>query len=199
MSLLRLTIPVAVALTLGGCSISSLLGGGGKGPSSLMTLTPTAPEVTTLSRTASAGQAVTITDPTIDKDLRTVRVAVQVGQVVQYVPDLTMVDTPNRLFQQLVAETVRRTTNRVVLDPDQSSLDPGMRVTGKLQRFGYDASTGMVVVQYDGALSTDGGRQVETRRFTATAPADGTNSTVGYALNEAANKVAMDIAAWIGG
>jgi len=47
-------------------------------------------------------------------------------------------------------------------------------------------------------LSAGGGARVETRRFTATAPADGTAATVGPALNRAANQVALDVAKWIG-
>jgi cholesterol transport system auxiliary component len=109
------------------------------------------------------------------------------------------VDSPARLFQSLVSETVRRTTGRIVLNPEQTTLDPGLSVTGQLQRFGYDASTGQVVVQYDGSLSAAGGARVETRRFTATAPADGTSATVGPALNRAANQVAQQVAQWIGG
>jgi cholesterol transport system auxiliary component len=127
-------------------------------------------------------------------------VPVQVNPVdVQYVPNLTLADTPDRLFAGLVSETVRRTTNRVVLNSAQTSLDPGLTVTGELQRFGYDAASGQVVVQYDGSLTVPGGNRVETRRFTATAPADGTAATVGPALNRAANQVAMDVAKWIGG
>jgi cholesterol transport system auxiliary component len=72
-------------------------------------------------------------------------------------------------------------------------------VTGQLQRFGYDASTGQVVVTYDAAMSTGGGAGVQARRFTATAPADGTAASVGPALNRAANQVALDVAKWIGG
>ena len=83
-----------------------------------------------------------------------------------------------------------RTTGRVVLDPRQSSLDPGAQLTGTLTRFGYDTAEGMVVVRYDGALSTAGGTRVETRRFEASVPADGTAATVGPALNAAANQVA---------
>jgi cholesterol transport system auxiliary component len=56
-----------------------------------------------------------------------------------------------------------------------------------------------VIVQYDAALSTAGGTRVDTRRFTATVPADGTAGSVGPALNEAANQVAGEIAKWIGG
>jgi cholesterol transport system auxiliary component len=87
----------------------------------------------------------------------------------------------------------------VVVNPEQTSLDPGLTVTGVLQRFGYDAATGQVIVQYDGSLAVPGGNRVETRRFTATAPADGTSATVGPALNHAANQVALDVAKWIGG
>ena len=109
------------------------------------------------------------------------------------------VESPDRLFQDLVQETVVRTTGRVVLDPRQSALDPGLHLTGTLTRFGYDAQEGAVIVRYDGALSTVGGNRVETRRFEAREPADGTASTVGPALNAAANRVAMDVAQWIGG
>jgi len=111
---------------------------------------------------------------------------------------LQLVDTPAKLFQGLLEETVRRTTNRVVLGPSQTTLDPGLTVAGELQRFGYDASTGQVVVTYDGSLSAAGGARVETRRFTATVPADGTAASVGPALNQAANQVAQDVAKWIG-
>ena len=128
------------------------------------------------------------------------RVPVQVNQTdVQYVANLTLVDTPDRLFADLIAETLRRTTGRVVLAPNQAALDPGLIVTGELQRFGYDAGTGQVIVQYDGSLSAAAGNRVESRRFTATAPADGTAASVGPALNRAANQVALDVAKWIGG
>jgi cholesterol transport system auxiliary component len=190
----RLFVPLALAAALGGCF------GGGKAPATLYTLTPSAADPGTISRTASAGQAVTIAVPVIDKALRTTRVAVDLGATqVQYVKNVQLVDMPDRLFQQLVSETVRRTTNRVVLDPSQSTLDPGVLVTGQLQKFNYDSGGGQVVVQYDAALSSDGGRQIESRRFTATAPSDGTAATVGAALNDAANQVAADVARWIGG
>lgn len=197
---MRFVAGVALAVSVGGCSLGSLLGGGGNAPPYLFTLTPEAPDPGTIVRAAAAGRAVTINVPVVAKELRTVRVPVQVSPtVVQYVPDLQWVDTPDRLFKDLVAETVRRTTDRVVLDPNQTSLDPGLVVSGQLQRFGYDAQTGQVVVQYDGALSTAGGDRVETRRFTAMAPADGTLTTVGPALNRAANQVALEVARWIGG
>lgn len=183
-----------VALALSGCF------GGAKVPPVLLTLSPESAASAQVSRAASAGEAVTIDVPIVAKELRSVRVPAQVGSTsVAYIKDLQWVDTPDRLFQQLLAETVTRTTGRVVLDPRQSSLDPGLRVTGVLQRFGYDAAEGSVVVVYDGALSTAGGTRVETRRFEARAPADGKADTVGPALNRAANQVAIEAAKWIGG
>lgn len=196
----RTLAPIFLAAALGACSLGGLLGGGAKPPSYLLTLTPEVPDPGAIARAAGAGQAVTVAVPVTPKELNTVRVPVQVSPtVVQYVPGVQWVDTPDHLFERLVAETVRRTTNRVVLDPNQTTLDPGVVITGQLQRFGYDAQTGQVVVQYDAALSTAGGSAVQTRRFTATAPADGTAATVGPALNRAANQVALDVAKWIGG
>jgi cholesterol transport system auxiliary component len=197
---LRSLASVALALTVAGCSLGGLLGGGGKPPATQLTLTPTAPDPGQIARTANAGQAVTIAIPAVAKEIRTNRVPVQITPTdIQYVKNLQWVDTPDRLFADLVAETVRRTTSRVVLGPKQSALDPGLLVNGELQRFGYDAQTGQVVVQYDASLSTEGGTRVEARRFTATAPADGSAASVGPALNSAANQVATEVARWIGG
>lgn len=197
--LIRFAAPVALAASLAACSLGGLLGGSAKGPATLYTLTSSAPPAAP-TRSAAVGETVTIRTPAIPKELRTNRVPVDVGPgQVQYVTDLQWVDTPDRLFQELIEETVRRTTSRVVLDPSQSALDPGLVVTGQLNRFGYDAQQGTVVVQYDGSLATQNGTHVETRRFEATAPADGTAATVAPALNEAANQVAQQVAAWIGG
>jgi cholesterol transport system auxiliary component len=194
----RVLVPVALALAVGGCSVGGLLGGG-KAPATLLTLTPEAPSAGEFTRAASAGQTVTVSTPIIAKELRTVRIPVRVSPTdVQYVTDAQWVDTPDRLFAQLLAETVRRTTNRVVLDPAMTGLDPGLIVSGELHSFGYDAATGQAVVRFDGALSTEGGTRVETRRFEATAPSDGTAQTIGPALNRAANEVSYEVANWIG-
>jgi cholesterol transport system auxiliary component len=193
---LRIGTALALAVATGGCA---LLGGGGKPPPVLFTLSSDAPPAAA-TRTAAVGETVTIGTPVIPKQLRTVRVPVEIGLTqVQYVANLQWVDTPDRLFQALVEETVRRTTNRVVLDPNQTTLDPGLVVSGQLNRFGYDSQQGAVVVQYDASLATQGGTHVETRRFEATVPADGTAATVSPALNEAANQVAKQVAQWIGG
>lgn len=199
MKLMGLALPLALAAALGGCSLGSLLGGGGKTPPTLLRLTPEAAPVA-IQRSAAAGQAVTVNVPVIPKELRTTRVPVQVSAYdVQYLTDLQWVDTPDRLFKDLLAETVRRRTGRVVLDPKLTGLDPGMLVNGQLNRFGYDQATGSVLVEFDGALSTQGGTEVQTRRFTASVPSADDRVSVGAALNRAANQVALEAAAWIGG
>jgi len=188
----RLLVSLA-ALSLAGCF------GGAKVPPTLLTLTPVVADAA-ITRSAAAGQAVTIEVPVASKEIRQVRVPVLEGPgQVTYVKDLQYVDTPDRLFQQLLSETVKRSTNRVVLDPRQTGVDPGLRVSGVLERFGQDAASGQVVVTYDATLSSGGGARVETRRFTASVPADGTAASVGPALNAAANEVARQAAAWIGG
>lgn len=198
-SFVRVVAPAMLALAVGGCSLGGMLGGGGKAPATLLTLTPEAPATGEFTRAANAGQAVTVSTPVIAKELRTNRIPVRVSPTdVQYVTDAQWVDTPDRLFADLLSETIRRTTNRVVLDPGLTGLDPGLTVSGQLQSFGYDASAGQVVVRFDGALSVAGGTRVETRRFEATSPSSGTATDVGPALNRAANQVATQVAQWVG-
>ncbi len=194
--IVRVSLAAATALSLGACA---LLGGGPKPPSTLLTLQTTAAAPASVVRSAAAGEAVTIETPVIPKELRGVRVPAQIGPTaIAYIKNLQWVDTPDRLFQDLLEETVVRTTNRVVIDAKQSALDPGLIVSGQLSRFGYEAGEGTVIVRYDAALSAAGGTRVETRRFEARAPADGTAATVGPALNQAANQVALEVAGWIG-
>jgi cholesterol transport system auxiliary component len=188
-------------VALGALALSACLGGGGKKvPPTLLTLTSSAPAPESINRSSAPGETIMIDVPVIPKELATTRVPAQVGpSAVAYIQDLQWVESPDRLFQDLVQETVMRTTNRVVLDPRQAGFDPGMRLGGTLSRFGYDAQEGMVIVRYDAALAVPGGTQVQTRRFEAREAADGTASTVGPALNAAANRVATDVAQWVGG
>jgi cholesterol transport system auxiliary component len=194
MRAVRVLSLVAAAAAMSGCF------GGSRVPDQLLTLTPEAAAPAQIARSAAAGEAITIEVPLIPQELNQVRVPAHEGlNGVTYIQDLQWVDRPNRMFQQLLAETVRRTTSRVVLDPRQASLDPGLTVTGTLQRMGYDTASGQVVVVYDAVLSREGGTRVESRRFEASAPAAGTAATVGPALNRAANAVARQVAGWVGG
>ena len=194
---MRTSRPILVAaalLSLGACF------GGKKVPPTLLTLTSSAAAPASINRTAAPGEAITIDVPVVPKELASTRVPALAGPTaVAYIKDLLWVDAPDKLFQDLLQETTLRTTSRVVLDPRQASLDPGLRLTGTLTRFGYDTAEGVVIVRYDGALATANGTRVETRRFEAKIPADGTAASVGPALNQAANQVAVEVARWVGG
>ena len=193
--LMRAAAAVSMVLAASGCALL----GGAKAPKNLITLSATAPSPGPIARSGNAAETVTVEDPIVAKEIRTTRVAAQSGSTtIAYIKDLTLIDTPDKLFKNLVAETILRTTNRVVLDPKQSSLDPGLLVSGRLTDFGYEGGQGTVLVRYDAALSTAGGTRVDTRRFEARASADGTAATVGPALNQAANEVAVQVAQWIG-
>ena len=188
----RLILVTLSALSLAACMSKKV-------PPTLLTLTSDAPAPASINRIAAPGEAITIDVPVIPKELSSTRVPALVGPTaVAYIKNLQWVDAPDKLFQDLLQETTMRTTNRVVLDPRQASLDPGLKLSGNLTRFGYDTAEGVVIVRYDGALATAGGTRVETRRFEAKIPADGTARTVGPALNQAANQVANEVAQWIG-
>jgi ABC-type uncharacterized transport system auxiliary subunit len=54
------------------------------------------------------------------------------------------------------------------------------------------------VVIYDAELARNQGEMVETRRFTAQAPASANPQSIATALNACANQVATQVADWLG-
>jgi cholesterol transport system auxiliary component len=189
----RLLLAVSAALALGGCSL------GGKAPDLLLNLTPEAVLAPSAGSTSSAENAVTVVRPTVPQALDTTRVPVMEGQSVTYLDDAFWVDTPDNLFRRLLSETIAARTGRVVLDPLQFSFNPGSRLTGQLQHFGVDALRREAVVTYDAALA-HGAEAVMTRRFEARVPVTALDRNgVVPALNRAANQVAAEVAAWVGG
>jgi cholesterol transport system auxiliary component len=194
MSKYRSIAAIGVTLSLAACV--SL---GSKAPALLLNLTPAQMVSANDTRSVATGEAISIAVPVAPQALATNRIAVTDGPVaIAYVKDVAWVEPPARLFQRLMAETVAAKTGRVVLDPRQFSMDSGTQITGQLRAFGMDATTSQAVIIYDAALSRDKGKRVETRRFEARQSVgviDGRSS--GNALNQAANKVANDVAAWV--
>lgn len=184
---------LAAALAVSGC-----LSFGPDVPPVLMRLTSEA-EVAGTSRTAAAGEAITVVPPTAPAELNTPRVPVRTGATqVAYVKDAQWVEAPSILFARLVSETIAARTGRLVLDPKQFTFDPGQRLTGTLKTFGLDADRMEAVLVYDAAVSR-GKDRIETRRFEARVPVAAIDAaTVPPALNRAANQVAAEVAAWIG-
>ncbi len=189
----RTLLPVAAALLLSACSF------GPKTPPVLMRLTPDQARPAGASQTASAAQTMTVVPPAIPQELRTARVPVRSGgTAVAYLKNAQWVENPDALFARLVGETISARSGRVVLDSRQFTLDPGTRLTGTLQSFGIDADTSEAVVIYDGVLAR-GADAVESRRFEARVPMTAIDAaSAGPALNQAANRVAAEVAAWVG-
>jgi len=119
---------IVLAGALAGCSVSSLLGGG-KAPPVLFTLTSAAPPAAPV-KSAAVGETVTIRTPVVPKELRTVRVPVEIAPTqVQYVKDLQWVDTPDKLFQDLVEEMEHR--YRMTRETGADNLREHVEKTGK--------------------------------------------------------------------
>lgn len=193
-SLKRLPILLAF-MPLGACI--TLVG---KPPEMLLTLSSsTAPEVgsTLDSKTA---KTITLQVPVVPAAIAGPRVPVMTGSTsIAYVKGAVWSEPPARLFARLLADTVAAKTGRVVLSNQQSFADPGARLSGELRTFGIDADHSQAVVAFEGTLVRDGQKTFEKRRFEAREPVGAiTPEGAGAALNRAANRVAADVADWVG-
>lgn len=187
----RCLLAAAATLSLSACF-------GGETPSELLTLTATEARPAG-ARSANPGEAMTVVQPGVPEALQTQRIPVYVTPTtIQYLKDAQWVDYPSALFRHILSETIAARTGRVVLDPFQSTFDPGTRLTGQLQMFGLDPARMEAVVVYDAAVARTGAAVV-TNRFEARVPvAAADRANVVPALNEAANRVSVEVAAWVG-
>ena len=184
------------SILLAGCS----LGLTGKAPPFLLNLSPATSPAANAGETIAQGDAITIATPLVPQAIATTRVPVSQGETaIAYVPDAVWVEQPARLFQRLLSETVRARTGRTVLDPRQFAMEPGLQLSGQLLQFTIDERSGRAVVIYDASLSGAADKKVRTRRFEARVPIGKIDArNVGVALNSAANRVAGEVADWIG-
>ncbi len=192
--------PLALAFALS-FSLAGCVSFGGKPPTQLLSLDAAQKVPTGAARNAGAGRSLIVSDPEAPKMLDTVRVPVQVTPTsVAYVTKTQWTDTPRHLFRRLLAETISASTDRVVLDSGQFVGDGGQRLSGELVAFGIDAASHNAVVTYDAVLTTPNGVALARQRFSGSAPVSGKieAGTIGGPLNSAANKVAADVAAWLG-
>jgi cholesterol transport system auxiliary component len=195
MNKLSILLPVAAALSLGGCITF-----GAKPPPSLLTLESASSVPAGETRSSANAQTITIAVPAVSQALATTRVPVQSSNTsLAYVKDAIWVELPARLFARLTADTVAAKTGRVVLSTAQSFSDPGARLSGELRNFGVDAATSEAVVTFDAALIRTNGNVVEKRRFEARVRVDTiTAGPVARGINQAANQVAAEVADWVG-
>jgi cholesterol transport system auxiliary component len=192
---MRLKLLAAIAPLF---ALSACLGGPAV-PDHLLTLTSAEARPAATPRSAGAGEAITVAVPAVPQALRTTRIPVYVNETrIQYLEDAAWVENPGALLARVLGETIAARTGRVVLDPSQYSHDPGTRLTGTLVKFGLDPAAMQVVIVYDAAVAR-GATGVTTNRFEArVAVADATPAVVAPALNQAANQLAGEVAAWVG-
>ena len=185
---------LAPAFALAGC-----ISFGPDAPPSLLSLTPTASAPAGSGASGSTRTALVMSEFEAPARLDVTRVPVQVtDSEIAYLKDAVWVEKPARLFRRLLAETIRTRSDRVVIDGDDPGVLADARMGGTLREFGYDVATSSVVVSFD-AVRNDAGTAVTTRRFEAVVPGVPAEAgPVGVALNQAANDVAGQVAAWIG-
>lgn len=193
--LLLKTAPALAALLLGGC-----LSLGGKVPETLFTLSPDKPLAAGTAISGKPAEAVVVFEPETDRRLAVQRVAVQIDATnVAYLQNAMWVERPARLFQGLLAETVRSKSGKLVLLADDNPGTGAVRLSGRLIDMGYDARSMSVVVRFD-AMRTDGSGTVSTKRFESVVSGVAAEAVqVAPALNQAANEVAGQVADWLAG
>lgn len=191
---LRTLLAAAAVLSLTGCV--SL---GGKAPKSLITLTPAAMAPAGSVASGTAQTAIALSEFAAPLKLDVTRVPVQVtDSEIAYVKDAVWNEKPARLLSRLIAETIRARGNRLVVDGDDPGAQADTRISGTLREFGYDARTSEIVLVLD-AAKLGAGSSVMTKRFEArVAGVEAEAAPVGAALNEAANRVAAEVADWVG-
>lgn len=189
--MIRKALVAAGLVTLSGCV--SL---GPKVPDTLLALTPTAAPVAGSTTSGTLASALVVMEPSAEARLAVTRVPVQIDDAnVAYLKKTMWVERPSRLFQRLLAETIRARGSRLVIESDPGAA--GLHVSGRLLDMGYDARTSSAVVRFDAVK--EAGTRVETRRFESVVPvAEAEAKYVGPALNEAANDVAKQVADWVG-
>ncbi|WP_448660577.1 ABC-type transport auxiliary lipoprotein family protein [Sphingomonas sp. CJ99] len=196
MPVIRYVLIPALALPLAACV--SL---GGKAPTSLMTLEPTARMAAGQSVNSGAVPTITVAPPSVPQEIAVNRVPVRSdATTLAYVKDAQWVEPPAYLFQRLLSDTLAAEGGFTVLTARQILVDPGASLSGELRQFGVDARTNEAIVTYDAALVRKGAESIEKRRFETRVPVAAIEAAgVGAALNQAANQVAVDVARWAAG
>ncbi len=188
-----LLLSISLALALGAC-----INLGGKVPPTMLVLTPAATVAGGTVQRGAAKDALVILIPEVPRKLETNRVPVQIdGSNIAYLEDAVWADKPARLMQMLLMEIISAKNNRLVLNEVNAGGKAEHYLAGALQEFGVDATRNEAVVVYD-AVRLQNGKEVEKKRFEARSMVlEVKVGAAGSALNDAANVVASDIAAWL--
>lgn len=183
-------------LVLGGC-----ISLGAKVPPQLLTLTAEQSAPAGAVASGRLADAIVVLEPETDQRLAVSRVPVQVDDAsVAYLKDATWVERPARLFQNLLAETLRaKGGGRLVFAGNDINARGASLLNGRLTEMGYDARSRSVIVRFDAVRQSANGT-VATRRFEVVEENVAPKAQeVGPALNKAANAVAAQVADWVAG
>ena len=180
-------------------SLAACVSFGAKAPPSLLVLTATSSVKNGAIQSGTTSDALIILQPEVPQKINTNRVPVQVdNSSIAYLKDAVWADKPARMMQMLLMETVSAKTGRLVLNEVDAGGKAQQFLTGSLIEFGIDASAMEALVVYD-AVKLVRGQIVEKKRFEARSPVSSVEATpAGAALNQAANTVAAEVAAWVG-
>lgn len=170
---------------------------GAKPPGTFLTLTPDAAPTAGATSSGTLGEATVVLEPSAAASISVLRIPVQIdASNVAYIRGTQWVERPSRAFQHLLADTLRARGKGLVVETDRATT--GTRIGGQLLAMGFDAQTRSAVVRFD-AMKWLAGGKIETRRFESSVRGvDPSPNEIGPALNQAANKVAGEIADWVG-
>jgi cholesterol transport system auxiliary component len=189
---LKATAPLAALLLLGGC-----LSFGPKVPPTVFDLTAENPAPSGAGQSGSLASALVVEVPEAPLALNVTRIPVQIdASNLAYVKKAAWVERPARLFQRLLAETIRAKGGRLVLESEPGNGHSEV-LSGRLLAMGFDAPSNTAVVRFD-AMRTGKGGTVQVKRFEASQGASAKPEVLGPALNRAANDVARQVAEWVG-
>ena len=191
---LKFALPLAAVLALPACvSI------GGKAPPQLLDIRADVAPKDGAQWAGTAQTATVVAAPALPRKLDTDRVPVTYeGTNIAYLTDAHWVEKPDRLMQRLLSETLSAGGGRLVLDSYAAGGRQAETLEGELIEFGVDADTNQVVIIYDALWTRDG--KVQKRRFESReAVGEVIPTEVAPAMNRAANRMAKDVAEWMGG
>lgn len=179
--------------------LASCVSFGAKAPPTLLVLTASSGVQSGAGQSGSPADALIILQPEVPQKINTNRVPVQIdASNIAYLKNAVWADKPARMMQNLLMETISAKTGRLVLNEVDAGGKAQQFLSGSLMEFGIDGSAMEAVVVYD-AVKMVRGQVVEKKRFEAreavTAIEPGPS---GASLNRAANKIAGEIALWVG-
>lgn len=190
-------LPVlALGLALGGC-----VKFGTKPPPQLLTISASATPQAGQPMSSAGRQVLSVFAPDVPRALESLRVAVQQDETsIAYVQKAQWAEAPRQMFRRVLSDTIAADGTVFVAGGEQGAVMGARRLSGTLVEFGVDARTREAVVTFDATITSATPGEAMRQRFTARVPVRKIEADrVARPINEAANKVAADVALWVKG